>query len=107
MIPSLVRSTPNNGVGRDACPAEALCGIIAPMMSLTLLALSLLAQEPAPAHLDAQEFTALHASIVPRDEEAWQTIPWQIDLLAARTLAASSKKPLFIWSMNGHPLGCT
>jgi hypothetical protein len=77
------------------------------MLSLTLLALSLLARQTAPANLNAQEFAALHASIVPRDEEAWQTIPWQIDLLAARALAASAKKPLFIWSMNGHPLGCT
>jgi len=77
------------------------------MLSSTFLALSLFAQQPAPVQLDAQQFAALHASIVPRDEEAWQTIPWQIDLLAARELAASAKKPLFIWSMNGHPLGCT
>ena len=77
------------------------------MLSLVLVALSLCAQKPAIEPLDAQQLAALHASIVPRDEEAWQTIPWQIDLLAARESAANSKKPLFIWSMNGHPLGCT
>jgi hypothetical protein len=77
------------------------------MLQLVLLALSLFAQQPARAPMEPGEFAALHASIVPREEEAWQTIPWQIDLLAARELAASSKKPLFIWSMNGHPLGCT
>jgi hypothetical protein len=77
------------------------------MLSLVLVAFSLFAQKPAIEPLDAKQFAALHASIVPREEEAWQTIPWQIDLLAARELAASAKKPLFIWSMNGHPLGCT
>ena len=77
------------------------------MLSLVLVALLLCAQKPAIEPLDAKQFAALHASIVPRDEEAWQTIPWQIDLLAARASAANSKKPLFIWSMNGHPLGCT
>jgi hypothetical protein len=76
------------------------------MLSL-VVALSLLAQQPAIEPLDAKQLAALHASIVPREEQAWQTIPWQIDLLAARELAASAKKPLFIWSMNGHPLGCT
>jgi hypothetical protein len=54
-----------------------------------------------------QDFEDLHSKIVPRAEEKWQTIPWKTDLLEARALAAKEGKPVFLWSMNGHPLGCT
>lgn len=37
----------------------------------------------------------------------WRTIPWQTDLLAAQKIAAEQQKPLFVWAMDGHPLGCT
>ena len=37
----------------------------------------------------------------------WRTIPWQTDLLDAQKLAVELKKPLFVWAMDGHPLGCT
>jgi hypothetical protein len=39
--------------------------------------------------------------------EAWQSIGWQTDLQAARAEAARSGKPIFLWAMNGNPLGCT
>ena len=48
----------------------------------------------------------LHAELQPGDE-AWRTIPWKIALLDAQKTAAEEKKPLFIWAMDGHPLGCT
>ncbi len=37
----------------------------------------------------------------------WQSIPWKISLVAAREQAAETGRPLFIWAMDGHPLGCT
>jgi len=40
-------------------------------------------------------------------EEKWRRIPWRIDLMAARDEAASENKPIFLWLMNGHPMGCT
>ncbi len=40
-------------------------------------------------------------------DEPWRTIPWNIDLLAAQKTAADEHKPIFIWAMDGHPLGCT
>ncbi len=53
-------------------------------------------------------FETLHRLIVPSgDELAWQKIPWMIDLLAARREAARVGKPIFLWEMDGHPLGCT
>ncbi|MBI3972637.1 MAG: hypothetical protein HY332_15275 [Chloroflexi bacterium] len=41
------------------------------------------------------------------DEVKWQSIPWQSDLWEARRLAIRQGKPIFLWAMNGHPLGCT
>lgn len=37
----------------------------------------------------------------------WRTIGWETDLLKAQNLAVESNKPMFIWAMDGHPLGCT
>ena len=54
-----------------------------------------------------KEFRELQDSLLPRQPEKWQTVPWKINLLEARELAAKSGKPLFMWSMNGNPLGCT
>ena len=40
-------------------------------------------------------------------EELWQKIRWRTDLAAARDEAAKRGLPVFIWAMNGNPLGCT
>ena len=66
-------------------------------------ALLLLLQDPPT---DAR-FKDLHARLVPPAAEKWETIPWRTDLLRARDDASAAKKPVFLWSMNGHPLGCT
>lgn len=48
------------------------------------------------------------AAIAPSlSEEKWLAIPWRLDLGQARVEAQKSGKPLFLWIMNGHPLGCT
>ena len=40
-------------------------------------------------------------------EEKWQEIPWQVSLWKARKMAAELGKPILLWAMDGHPLGCT
>ena len=40
-------------------------------------------------------------------EQAWLMIPWETDLTAARRKAVAQNKPVFLWEMDGHPLGCT
>ena len=40
-------------------------------------------------------------------EQEWLSIPWETDLAAAREKAAREGKPVFLWEMDGHPLGCT
>lgn len=39
-------------------------------------------------------------------EERYLSIPWRQDLTAARDEAQRTGRPLFLWIMNGHPLGC-
>jgi len=56
--------------------------------------------------LDAETFRKLHAEMAPRGER-WMEIPWETDLQAARQRAARERKPLLMWVMDGHPLGCT
>ncbi len=41
------------------------------------------------------------------DEQRFLAIPWHTDLLRARREANAQGKPLFLWIMNGSPLGCT
>ncbi|RME73641.1 MAG: hypothetical protein D6776_06685 [Planctomycetota bacterium] len=39
--------------------------------------------------------------------ERWQEVGWRSDLATALAEAARVRRPLFIWAMNGSPLGCT
>ncbi|MAG55194.1 MAG: hypothetical protein CMJ83_02780 [Planctomycetes bacterium] len=57
--------------------------------------------------VSSSEFRSLHGSLVPKQRALWETIPWSVDLVAAVDRARREKKPLFMWSMNGHPMGCT
>lgn len=78
-------------------------------MHVPLLVLGALAfgASESPDPVDRAEFKKLFAKLVPKDVGRWQTIPWQTDLGKARELAVHERRPLFMWSMNGHPLGCT
>ena len=50
---------------------------------------------------------ALVAEILPsKDERKWLEIDWRIDLWEARKASAKSGKPIYLWEMDGHPLGC-
>lgn len=53
------------------------------------------------------EFETLHRELQPTGTEAWRTIPWKMAMLDAQATAAKEGKPIFIWAMDGHPLGCT
>jgi hypothetical protein len=73
-------------------------------MRFALLALMLF---PPNSGLTVDEFRALHAELQPTQGESWRTIPWKVSLLEAQASAARTKRPLFIWAMDGNPLGCT
>ena len=39
-------------------------------------------------------------------KEKWRQVRWRHDLWDARIESAKTGKPIFIWAMNGDPLGC-
>lgn len=48
------------------------------------------------------------AAVMPKPgEERWLTIPWRLELNKARAESQKLKRPMFLWIMNGHPMGCT
>lgn len=56
----------------------------------------------------AQSLDAKIATVLPRpQEERWLTIPWRTNLMQARLEAQNLNRPIFLWIMNGHPMGCT
>ncbi|HYE99666.1 MAG TPA: hypothetical protein VEJ18_12185 [Planctomycetota bacterium] len=56
--------------------------------------------------LSDDQFRALHERLRPPADEVWRKVPWKLSLVEAQNEAARLKKPLFIWSMDGNPLGC-
>ncbi len=58
--------------------------------------------------VDSNNFSQLHDLIQPTAEETrWLQIPWRTSLWRARIEAAAAGKPIFLWEMDGDPLGCT
>jgi hypothetical protein len=42
-----------------------------------------------------------------QSELAWTRIPWLSSFGEGMIQADAQKKPVLLWVMNGHPLGCT
>lgn len=42
-----------------------------------------------------------------KDEVAFREIPWKAALWDAVIEARDTERPILLWAMNGHPLGCT
>jgi hypothetical protein len=57
--------------------------------------------------LDLDTLPTLAAQVRPRaDELRWLDIPWETSLGAGRARARRLGRPMFLWAMNGNPLGC-
>lgn len=71
------------------------------LVAVLVTLLPLAAQEPLDVH-------ALRAAILPSPaDQEWQEIPWRSELRAALKEATDQRRPVLLWAMNGHPLGCT
>ena len=58
--------------------------------------------------LMGSDLDAKIADVLPsKMEEKWLSIPWRTDIPTARKDAQREGKPIFMWIMNGHPMGCT
>lgn len=71
------------------------------------LFVALVSKSGVAGELTVEQFQKLHSELQPDNSALWRTIPWKTSLLDAQKTAAEDKKPLFIWAMDGHPLGCT
>ena len=78
-------------------------------MQRTTIHLPLLCLLLAAASSSADDSASLRARLAAlrAPQQAWQKIAWRSDLGEARREAAGLGRPLFIWAMNGNPLGCT
>jgi hypothetical protein len=74
---------------------------------LSALVMTTMIATTATAELGVADFEKLHRELQPSEDAAWRTIPWKTSMLDAQAAAAKQKKPIFIWAMDGHPLGCT
>lgn len=53
-------------------------------------------------------FAAVRAHVLPEAEEvAFKQLGWRASLWDGVVAAQESEKPILLWAMNGHPLGCT
>ena len=84
-----------------------------PMRHLTIAALGLATLTSAATARQLPELNASNADhwkrkIMPnQDDLAFEAIPWLSSLEAGLRAADAQQKPLLLWVMNGHPLGCT
>lgn len=65
------------------------------------------AKDPPLGLLTPEDFLTLHTDLAKCPEEPWRTIPWKTSVVEGQRIAAVEGKPIFIWAMDGHPLGCT
>lgn len=86
--------------------------LLVPLLSSA--ALGAPGEQPVPGAVDSKEsaepfdLDKVHALLLPQEgEERWRSIPWITDLFEARKIASERGKPIFLWEMDGNPLGCT
>lgn len=78
------------------------------MRLLGLITLSaVVSASVAAGEFTQEDFARLHQELRPAKDEPYLSIPWKLSLLDAQKAAIKEKKPIFIWAMDGHPLGCT
>ena len=62
---------------------------------------------PVPEQMTAERMAALQKVIRPCEgEDAFDNIAWLTTIHDARVKAAKEGKPILLWEMDGHPLGC-
>ena len=74
---------------------------------LLLIALLLTPFKMSSAEISEEKFQELLSMLQPSDDEIWRSIPWTTSVLDAQRISCDEQKPIFIWAMDGHPLGCT
>ena len=75
------------------------------MHTFLFAAIAALGQVPV---LDDQSCARWRDSVRPQvKEERYLEIPWRESFYIAMNEARDTDRPILLWTMNGHPLGCT
>ena len=75
---------------------------------LLLIALYGCTQDHHPFGLNEKTYDMWQEFIRPtKNELAWAEIPWRSTFYDGLVESEREQKPLLLWVMNGHPLGCT
>jgi hypothetical protein len=76
--------------------------------TLFVSAALLLAGQAHAEELNDATYTRLRNYLVPSEKDlAYKAIPWRVSYWDAVVEAQAKDKPILLWAMNGHPLGCT
>ncbi len=75
------------------------------VLAFLLSAMPVLCSGATQEQPGAAEFDKLLRSFEPHDIGAWSEIPWQLSIVEAREVAILEEKPIFVWCLDGHPLG--
>jgi hypothetical protein len=73
---------------------------------LPALLISALTAQAAPTLSDTEYASVLKTVRPAPGEDKFDQVPWLISLWEARKQAAKEGKPILLWEMDGHPLGC-
>jgi hypothetical protein len=65
-----------------------------------------LAANAGPTLSEADYASVLRAVRPAEGEDQFDQVPWLTSLWEARKVAARDGKPILLWEMDGHPLGC-
>ncbi len=102
-MPRQPPSAPRSVTGRRRSPAARGTLLLAALLSWVACA-----APPAPFELSPRTLDAWAMHLAPsRDELAWEQVGWLPSYEAGLRAAAARGRPLLLWMMNGHPLGCT
>lgn len=101
--------------GHTMSPIIRTCARRTPWLSLVVLgaATTALAANAAPPVINddtptLESLDAWRAHIEPTDDDTrWLNIDWRPTLWQAAEDARRLRKPIVLWAMNGHPMGCT
>ncbi len=63
---------------------------------------------PSGFSITEDNYASIREQILPKQSElAWMQIPWRPSFHEGVAEARAQGKPVLLWVMNGHPLGCT
>jgi len=74
--------------------------------ALIALLITALAAHAEPKLTEVEYSSTLKAVRPAPGEDKFDQVPWLTSLWEARKQAAKEGKPILLWEMDGHPLGC-